>query len=152
MFDSLRNEKGQFQTIHGHCKNGKETKTYKIWVSIRQRCNNPKNKYYKDYGSRGISVCEKWSKFENFIEDMRKCPEGLMMDRIDNNGNYEPDNCRWIDAKTSARNRRSTKLSTEKANEIRKLYCWGFKQYEIAKHFNVCQQMVSYVVNNKNWN
>lgn len=141
----------QFALKHGHSKVGKVSKIFWIWLSMRNRCNNPKHKYYKNYGGRNIKICSRWNNFINFLVDMGECPNGLILDRIDNDGNYEPSNCRWTDYKTSNRNRRMTKLSMEKAKEIRKLYSWGFKQYEIAKHFNISPATISYVVNEKKW-
>jgi hypothetical protein len=80
---------------------------YKTWQYMINRCNNPKNKRYKDYGERGITVCERWMKFENFRDDMfSKWQEGLSIDRIDVNGNYEPSNCRWATKEVQSRNTR----------------------------------------------
>lgn len=101
---------------HGHCKNDKMTKTYMAWDHMRQHCNNPNNKQYKYYGGRGITICDRWNKFENFLADMGESPEGLVLDRINNNGNYEPLNCRWTDVTTSNRNRNCVKLSIKIAN------------------------------------
>ena len=127
-------------------------KVYMAWKNMLQRCNNPKSKYYKNYGGRGIKVCNRWLKLENFLVDMGKSPEGLILDRINNNGNYEPDNCRWTDRKTSNRNSRLVKLSIKKVTEIRKLYSEGYKQRKIAEKFNICNQHVSRIINNKRWN
>jgi len=137
---------------HGHTINGKNTKTYNIWHDIRQRCYNPNNKRYKDYGGRGIKACVRWNRFKNFLADMGECPDSLVMDRINNNGNYEPSNCRWTDIKTSNRNKRVIKLSIKKANKIRELYLKGYLQREIAKQFNIGQNTISLIVNNKQWN
>ncbi len=85
------------------------TKTYYVWRSMLQRCNNPKSSFYYRYGGRGIKVCERWSEFENFLADMGEQPMGLTLDRIDNDGNYEPGNCRWITHKENCNNRSKKK-------------------------------------------
>lgn len=83
---------------HGHSKNGKSSLTYTSWDGMIQRCTNPKDEGWRYYGGRGIRVCERWLKFDNFLADMGERPHRLLtLDRIEVNGNYEPGNCRWAD-------------------------------------------------------
>lgn len=83
-----------------------ESPTYVCWSNMHARCSNPKRKEYKNYGGRGISVCERWASFESFVADMGDKPPRLSIDRINNDGNYEPSNCRWATAKQQRANQR----------------------------------------------
>jgi len=85
------------------------TPTNRAWSSARNRCNNPNNKDYPDYGGRGIKMCERWDKFENFLADMGEKPKDLTLDRINNDGNYEPMNCRWATYSQQNSNQRKRK-------------------------------------------
>ena len=91
--------------IHGGTKNT----MYNTWKSMKKRCFSRLHPSYINYGARGITVCDRWLYFPDFYEDMGDCPAGLSLDRIDNDGNYEPDNCKWSTPKEQANNRRPYK-------------------------------------------
>lgn len=96
-------------TTHGMVK----TKTYKTWLGMLSRCSEKsKGKTRKNYWSKGIRVCERWKTFENFLQDMGETPDGLTLDRIDGNGNYEKGNCRWATDKEQANNTSANLLIT----------------------------------------
>lgn len=96
-------------TTHGLA----DSPTYITWISIKSRCSLPKTSGYENYGGRGIAVCARWkSSFENFLEDMGEKPDGTSIERKDNDGDYEPGNCKWATSKEQNRNRRSNRKIT----------------------------------------
>lgn len=88
--------------------NPTDRRPYHRWRNMMRRCYDPKNAGYVNYGGRGITVCERWHAFKNYYADVGDAPAGKSLDRIDNDGNYEPDNVRWADRSTQAKNRRKT--------------------------------------------
>lgn len=92
--------------IRGHSSHDKKSPTYRSWVAMVTRCTNNRRKYWKNYGGRGIQVCDRWRRFENFLADMGTRPENRSLDRYPNpDGNYEPSNCRWATRVQQANNR-----------------------------------------------
>jgi len=92
----------RYSTRHGYTG----TSTHNIWLSMVARCSNPRSKDWPNYGGRGITVCKRWLTFENFLADMGERPEGLSIDRIDNERGYEAGNCRWASRSEQGQNRR----------------------------------------------
>lgn len=95
---------------HGHTRGRTTTSTFRSWLAMRSRCENPKNERYHRYGGRGITVCQRWSSFENFLLDMGECSEGMTIDRINKDGNYEPSNCKWATPTEQANNKSNNHL------------------------------------------
>jgi hypothetical protein len=147
--------------IHGKRK----TRAYHIWKGIKHRCLNPQSKSYKDYGGRGIIVCDRWLDFVNFYADMGDPPEGLEIDRIDNSRGYEPSNCRWVTRKANCHNRRkrnphyhdgeknpSAKLTDLIVLQIKLEYSRGLKSYSmLSKEYGVTPSTVQDLVKGRTW-
>lgn len=136
---------------------------YYTWKTIIQRCTNPNNKSFKNYGGRGIVLCDRWKNFDSFIADMGNRPPWLSIDRIDVNGNYEPDNCRWATSKEQTDNRRpfkykglhgennpTAKLSKIDIEHIRRI-AGSSTQSRIAEMFDITPSNVSRIIAGKTW-
>lgn len=133
---------------HGHSLCGDVSKTYRCWENMRTRVFNKTSPAYKNYGGRGISICDRWSDFKNFLEDMGESPEGLTIERLDNDGNYCKENCRWATRTRQGRNNRQAKLSLEKARAIR---TDPRTNWAIAKAYGVCETTIERVKAHKLW-
>ena len=124
-----------------------------------QRCSKPSRADWPRYGGRGISVCERWHSFDNFLADMGVCPDGLTLDRIDNCGNYEPGNCRWVTWEVQYRNRRTNagerhgnaKLTVEDVLAIRDLVAHGVSYRRVGSIFGISHTNVGYIVHGQAW-
>lgn len=125
------------------------TPTYQAWRNMRQRCLNPNHPHWASYGGRGIAVCDRWSSFERFLADMGARPEGLTLDRIDNDGNYEPGNCRWATKAAQQQNTRRTKLTPESVAWIRS--GTGFTRRQMAARLGVSSTTVTRVIAGAQW-
>ena len=109
-----------FNYKHGMCG----ALVYNTWRAMQSRCNRKSDTVYKYYGGRGIRVCKRWDKFENFYADMGDRPKGKSIDRKDNDGDYRPDNCRWATRKEQGRNRRSN-IMIKYAGKSQCIATWG---------------------------
>lgn len=131
-----RERSSQSSYRHGHSKAGVTSGTYTAWVNMRERCRNENVDSFKSHGGRGIAVCDRWiDSFENFLSDMGERPsQNHSLDRIDNDGHYDPSNCRWATSTEQARNKRSNALLTYN-NMTKTLVEWseisGVKPYTL---------------------
>jgi hypothetical protein len=108
---------------HGNTWSTGRTKEYVAWANMLTRCRNPRSSSFDRYGVRGIKVCEEWEKdFAAFLKDMGSCPHGFSLDRINNNGDYCPNNCRWATLKEQANNKRNNRIVD-----------WNNKHYTLAE-------------------
>ena len=143
---------------HGQAAVG-GTRTYHAWKSMLQRCNSSTRPDWPRYGGRGITVCERWHRFENFLVDMGACPPELSLDRINNDGNYEPGNCRWATLEQQTRNRRyiggelhwNAKLTVRDVIAIRELAANGMTYRALASKFGVSHSNIGLIVRRQEW-
>lgn len=134
---------------HGHASGGRCSPTYNTWQDMIDRCSDANDQAWGNYGGRGIRVCERWLTFANFLADMGERAPGMTIDRIDNDGNYEPGNCRWTTRVEQNRNTRAVKLSPEAAREIRASV--GKTAAQLAREHNVSKAAIKAVRAGRLW-
>lgn len=128
-----------------------DTPTWNSWFAMRQRCLNPKAPAYAMYGARGITVCEHWDSFLNFLADMGERPANHTIDRIDSRGNYTPENCRWATPTMQSRNTSAVLFEAHEPAQIRWLISEGYSQAEIARFFEVSRSVIGHIANGRTW-
>ena len=116
----------------------KRVPEYHVWVMMKQRCSNPRNKDFPLYGGRGVTVCDRWDDFAAFLEDMgpRASPDHSI-DRVNTNSGYFPENCRWATSKQQGQNTRWTKLSEEAVAQMRTMHANGASYVKLGRQFGV---------------
>ena len=143
---------GQHSRTHGLTTIGaKRPPEYETWIGMRRRCSDSSRPDFKHYGARGIRVCEAWDDFETFLADMGPRPgKGYSVERKNNNGNYEPSNCKWGTPTEQSRNRRFTKITKKIADEIRQLRP-DVSGAELARRYGVSDATISMVCSGVLW-
>ena len=129
-----------------------KTRTYKSWLSMKERCLNPNATRYPDYGAKGITICERWaSSFEGFLADMGERPVGKTLDRIDGTKGYEPSNCRWATYAEQTYNTKRTKLNIDLVKAIRAAKPKGEAAQKLANQLGVSVATIHGVLAGRIW-
>lgn len=133
---------------HGQTVGGRHSPTYNTWQDMIDRCTNPNDPAFSNYGGRGIRVCDRWRNLNDFIADMGPRPPRLTIDRIDNDKGYEPGNCRWATRTEQNRNTRATKLT---ADIVRQIRASSESSYQWSKKLGVSYTTVKQARNGATW-
>lgn len=136
---------------HGHTIGKKYSPTYQSWQSMLARCRYLDRDKDKKHVGRGIGMHAGWQAFETFLQDMGERPDGLTLDRVDNNGDYTPENCRWATPREQARNRRNACLTFDSAVEVAMRRLRGESCRSIAEHFNISESLPREIVKGRTW-
>ena len=140
----------KLKTRHGY----KGTRLYNVWATIKGRCRCKSSGAYPYYGAKGINVCDEWADDFVIFKDWalkNGYQKTLQIDRIDNDGNYCPENCQFITCAENEQKKPSCVLNWDLVEKIRELHRWGFKQNRIAEHFNIDKRTINSVVLRKSW-
>ena len=136
---------------HGHARHGGESPTWVSWQSMLARCRYLERDRDAKYAGRGICVCKRWLRFEAFLADMGERPTDTTLDRIDNDGDYEPGNCRWATPVEQARNRRNARLTFDSAVEVALARLGGESCKSIAARFGISESLPREIVRGATW-
>lgn len=148
----MRKRRTDYKITHGLSR----TRIYTLWSSMKRRCYTTSDTNFRFYGKRGIEVCKAWRNADGFMNFYQWSMENgykdnLSIDRLSNDGDYSPTNCRWVPILLNRRHQRSFKLSMEKAKEIRNLSQQGIRNIPLSKLYQVTPTTISYVLRNYIW-
>lgn len=136
---------------HGHTRGRKHSPTYESWRAMLARVRYLERDTEQKHAGRGITVCERWQTFDNFLADMGERPAGSTIDRIDNDGNYRPSNCKWSTPTEQARNRRNAKLTFETAVEVAGRMLAGESSKSVAAVYGLSESLPREILKGRTW-